>query len=255
MRLLAIPCYASILFFCTLYTSIQAQPAAKDSLITASAYSNALQVYHHYIAPDPGLYRGSEYVQYAYTLKAGHPYFDDVHMQQGSVFYAGLLYENIKLLYDLVRGEVVINTPYVAFSNYTIALINEQLDYFTIQNHLFINLRDTLNPSAPHRGFYEQLFKDRITLYKKEKKEILEDLSSGKVERSILASEFYYLKKGPIYYAVNNKRSLLLALNDRRKEVRRFIRKNDLGIRHDKENTLMKVAAWYNGEISNTANK
>jgi len=86
-------------------------------------------------------------------------------------------------------------------------------------------------------------------------KEILEDLSSGQVERSIVPSVFYYLKKGSIYYAVNNKRSLLQALNDRRKEVRKFIRKNDLGIRHDKENTLMKVAAWYNGEISNTANK
>src|SRR5882757_4954657 len=108
MRLLAIPYYSSLLFFCSLYTPTRAQPTAKDSLITANAYSNVLQVYHQYLTPETGLYRGSEYVQYAYTFKTGHPYFDDIHMQKGSVFYAGILYENLKLFYDLIREEVVI---------------------------------------------------------------------------------------------------------------------------------------------------
>ncbi len=252
MRLSAIPFYSCILFFCSLYTSIRAQPAGKDSLATRAAYYNALQVYHKYLTPETGLYRGSEYVQYAYSLKEGHPYFDDGHMQKGAVLYNGILYENIPLLYDLVKEQVVIDDSY---NNYTIFLINGQVDYFTIKAHLFIYFRDTLNPSAPRRGFYEQLYQDRIALYKKEKKVIQEDLSSGKLERNIEASASYYLKKGTAWYAVNNKKSLLAALDDRRREAKKFIRKNGLNVRRDKENTLLKVTAWYNGEISNTANK
>jgi hypothetical protein len=252
MRLSAIPYYSCLLFFCSLHTSIRAQPAGKDSLITTGAYYNALQVYHRYLTPETGLYRGSEYVQYAYTLKEGHPYFDDGRMKKGSVLYNGILYEDLPLLYDLVKEQVVLNDSY---DNYTIFLINEQIDYFTIQDHLFINFRDSLNPSAPHRGFYEQLNKDRIALYKKEKKVVQEDISSGKLERNIEPSVSYYLKKGPTWYSVNNKRSLLYALDDRRREVKKFIRKNGLNVRKNKENTLLKVTAWYNSEISTTANK
>ena len=189
-------------------------------------------------------------MEYAYSLRDGHPFFDDGHLQKGTVFYDSILYEDLLLLYDLVKEQVVINDSY---DNYKIFLINEQLDQFTIQRHLFINLKDSLTPSAPPHGFYEQLYKDRITLLKKEKKQVREDLTSGKVEKFIDQSVSYYLKKGTIYYAVNNKRSLLSALNDKHREVKKFKRKNGLSMRHDKENTLLQVASWYNGQLSETA--
>ncbi|HEX9513837.1 MAG TPA: hypothetical protein VF939_25275 [Puia sp.] len=252
MRLLAISPYAGILLFCCLYLSIQAQPTGKDSVATPDEYSNALKVYHHYLAPETGLYRGSQYAEYAFSLRDGHPFFDDGHLQKGTVFYGGILYENLMLLYDLVKEQVVIDDSY---DNYKLFLINGQLDRFTIQHHLFINLRDSLTPSAPRRGFYEQLYKDRVTLLKKERKLVMEDLSSGKLEKFIDYSVYYYLKKGAVYYSVNNRQSLLNALNDRHKEVKKFIRKNGLSMRHDTQNTLLKVAAWYNGQFSDTANK
>ncbi|HWK04744.1 MAG TPA: hypothetical protein VNS58_13985 [Puia sp.] len=252
MRLLAISPYAGILLFCCLYSSIRAQSTGKDSIVTQDGYYNALQVYHHYLTPETRLYRGSQYVEYAYWLRDGHPFFDDGRLQKGTIFYDSILYEGILLLYDLVKEQVVISDSY---DNYKLFLINEQLDHFTIQRHLFITLKDSLNPSAPRHGFYEQLYKDRITLLKKEKKVIMEDLTTGKVEKFIDASVSYYLKKGAVYYAVNNKQSLLSALNDRHKEIKKFIRKNGLSMRHDKENTLLQVAAWYNGQLSDMANK
>ena len=126
---------------------------------------------------------------------------------------------------------------------------HQQIDRFTIENHVFIHLTDSLNPTAPRYGYYEQLYKGRISLLKKEKKTIGEDLSvpSLGVQKFIVHTVSYYLRIGNIYYPVNNKRSLLNALKDRSKEVRKFIRKNDLSVRNDKENTLLKVTAWYNG--------
>ena len=88
-------------------------------------YYNALQIYHQYVTPETGLFRGSEYVQYGHTLREGHPFFDDGHQQQGSIFYDRILYENVMILYDQVRQQVVINDPY---EDYKLFLINEQID-------------------------------------------------------------------------------------------------------------------------------
>jgi len=252
MRLSVVQLCPGYLLLCCLCTHIQAQPDSRDSLHPPGAYYNALQLYHQYVTPETGLYRGSEYVQYGYTLKEGHPFFDDGHQQQGTIFYNGILFENLMILYDQVREQVVIND---AYENYKLFLINAQIDYFTIQHHFFTNLRDNLNPSAPSPGFYEQLFTDRITLLKKEHKTVQTDLSSGKVEGYIVYSVSYYLKKGAIYYPVNNKRSLWQAMGDKRSEAKKFIRKNRLNIHDDKEKMLLQVAAWYNGELSGSANK
>jgi hypothetical protein len=239
--------------FCTglvlynlLSLSMQAQPAGKDSLGTGVAYARALQLYHAYLVPETGLYRGGQYGEYAFFFKEGHPYFDENHMREGTILYNGVLYEHISLLFDLVKELVVINDP---FNAYKIALINQQIDRFTIENHVFIHLTDSLNPSAPRYGYYEQLYKGRVSLLKKEKKTIGEDLSAPAlgVQKFIIYAVSYYLQKGNIYYLVNNKRSLFNALKDRNKEVRKFIRKNGLSVRNDKENTLLKVTAWYNG--------
>jgi hypothetical protein len=50
---------------------------------------------------------------------------------------------------------------------------------------------------------------------------------------------------GKVYHTVNNNKSLLYVLKDRKKEVRKFIRTNHLSMRRDRENTLIKVTAWY----------
>jgi len=237
-----------LLLYLLLSLHIQAQPAGneKDSLITSAGYTGALQLYHNYLNPETGLYRGPRYMEYVHTLREGHPYFDDGHMHEGVVFYDKILYEHLLLLYDLVKGWVVINDP---FNNYKIALIGEEVDSFAIGAHFFLHLRDSLNPSQPHNGFYERIYMGRTSLLKKEKEIIEDDLSipAMGVQHYITHTVSYYLKKGNTYHAVNNKASLLAAMKDRSKELRKFIRKNGLGIRKDKENMLLKAAAWYDG--------
>jgi hypothetical protein len=234
------------LFFYILVTNlltltIQAQSADNDTLTPHRAWNNAVQQYHDYLTPESGLYRGSEYVQYAYQLKEGHPYFDQDHMRKGSVLYRGIRYNDLPLIYDLVKQLLVINDP---FNTFKIALINEEIDSFTIANHIFIRLKDSLDPSAPRVGFYEQLYKGRTWILKKEKKEIREEINLT-VDRFIDQSVSYYLKKGNTYFPVNNKRALLHALNDKSQETKKFMRRNSLRMTADKENTLIKVAAWY----------
>lgn len=210
------------------------------------AYNNAVDQYHAYLKPEPGLYRGKRYIEYSYQLSEGHPFFGDGKMHKGTLLYNGILYEDLMLWYDMVKDLAVITSPYGA---YKVFLINTQLESFTIGEHTFVRLSDSLNPTAPRNGFYEQLYKGQISLLKKNRKFIREDLQLSGVRGYIDSTVSYYIKKGNSYYSVGNRRSLLRALKDRSKDASKFIRQNKLSIRRDLENSLIKVSAWYDAQI------
>ena len=221
----------------------RAQSLAGNSL-TQTAYDSAVSQYHNYMVPETHLFRGNEYVAYVQTLKEGYPYFGENSRRKGMVAYNKIIYGDIYLYYDLVTQEVVINDFYDVFK---IALYNELVDSFSIENHFFIHLRDSLNPTAPRNGFYERLYNGHIQLLKKEKKEIQEDLYSSNVVLRFIhgADSAYYLKIGDAYHPVNNNRSLQNALKDHRKELKKFLRTQQLSMRRAREITLIKVTAWY----------
>lgn len=224
----------------------QGQSALQDSSINGRAYGLALKQYHSYLDPEPNLYRGGQYAEYAFMLKEGHPYFGEERLRKGTVVYNGILYDNVLLLYDEVKDLLVIPDPLKVFK---ISLISYQVDSFTIEDHSFVRLNDSLNRSQPENGYYEQLYKGHVSLLKRERKIVQEDISNlaEGVRRFIEVHVSYYVKRGNEYYPVNNKSSLLYALKDKNKEARKFIRQNHLNLRKDKENTLVKVVTWYNG--------
>ncbi|HVU58322.1 MAG TPA: hypothetical protein VHD83_24845 [Puia sp.] len=233
------------LLLCFLFPAgIRAQFSQNDSLIESTAYNNAVSLYHAYLKPEPGLFRGKRYREYSYQLAEGHPFFGDGKMHKGSVLYDSVLYQDLMLWYDMVKDQLVMTSPYGAYKIY---LIGNQVDSFTIGDHIFIHQKDSLNPSAPRRGFYEQLYKGQISVLKKNKKVIHEDLQLSGVRQFIDSSLSYYIKKGDTYYSIGNKRSLSHALKDRSKDLNKFLRQNKLKVRKDLENTLIKVAAWYDG--------
>ena len=230
------------LSFCALIA--RGQSPFNDSLSTDTAYTAALGLYHTYMAPEASLYRGDEYAPYGRLLRSGQPFFGEGKALRGMVCYNGILYHNVSLYYDLVYDEVIMDD---VFHIQKIRLVGPQIAYFTLGPHYFIHLLDSLNPTAPRNGYYEVIYKGRITLLKRETKTIQEELNPGSpVQRFIEgADSSFYLKIGGTYHSVNSTGSLLHMLKDRKKAVRNYIRTNDLSMRYDKENTLIKVVAWY----------
>ena len=239
-------CAALLACHC-LVLSTQAQHTPMDSLAADPAFTFALEQYHTWLDPEPSLYRGPQYVEYDYLLKKGQPWFGDGQMHKGQIRYDSILYADLTLAYDEVTDQVVINEPY---ESYKIALISELISQFAIGSHLFVRLTDSLNPSAPKNGFYEQLYKGRTTLLKKEKKNIRKDESSEKegVTQYILSNTSWYLKKGNAYYPVDNKSLVFTALRDKNKELKTYIRNNDLDLKKDKDNALIKILTWYDNQ-------
>jgi hypothetical protein len=224
----------------------QAQPTVPDTLISDSAYGLALRQYHTWLDPEPNLYRGGQYAEYGFLLKEGHPFFGEDRFHNGTVTYNGILYENVLLLFDEVLDVLVIPDPLKVFK---ISLIPAQVSAFTIGDHSFVRLSDSLNRSQPANGFYEQLYKGHVSLLKRERKTIQEDVSNPAegIQRLIEVHVSYYFERGGEYYPVNNKGSLLYALKDKSREASKFMRHNHLKVRKNKENTLVKVVAWYDG--------
>lgn len=237
--------FCLFLAFCALLIPpTRAQSAAQDSLYVQTSYDSSLSFYHTYMTPETHLFRGDEYVTYVQMLKEGYPYFGENTRRKGTVTYDKTFYKDVYLYYDLVTGQVVMNDFYNVFK---IALIGDLIDSFSIENHIFIHLRDSLNPTAPRNGFYERLYNGHIELIKKEKKQIEEDLyTTDHVLKFIHgADSSYYLKIGNVYHPVNNSKSLSNVFKDKKKDLRKFIRSQQLSMRKDRENTLIKVTAWY----------
>jgi hypothetical protein len=224
----------------------QPQPTTKDNQLSDSAYSDALQLYHAYMTPEPALYRGNRYVDYSNRIQQGQPFFVSGDMRIGTLTYNGIIYDHVPMIYDLVLGIVVINDPMRVFK---ISLIMDLVDSFNIADHPFIRLRDSLNPSAPRNGYYERLYQREggFTLLKKEKKTYIQNMvvSSDNIQNYINYSVAYYLKKGNTYYSINSKKALYAVLKDRKPDVKKFIRKNSLNWRQDKESLILKVVSWY----------
>lgn len=233
----------SLLFCVPLFLPGRAQTLA-DNEPGQTAYDSAVSQYHASMVPETHLFRGAEYVTYAQTLKEGYPYFGENSLRKGMVAYNKIVYNNVYLYYDLVTGQVVMNDFYNVFK---IALYNPLIDSFSIEDHFFIQLRDSLNPTAPRNGFYERLYNGHILLLKKEKKEIQEDLYSSNVAQRFIrgADSTYYFKIGNVYHPVNNNRSLQNVLRDQRAALKKFIRTQHLSMRKQREITLIKVTAWY----------
>jgi hypothetical protein len=223
---------------------LKAQSVARDNTLTDSGYANALTLYHTFLTPEPGLYKGNEYADYAHLLRNGHPFYGDNKLKIGTISYHGIRYRDVPILYDIVYDQVIIGDYYHIFK---IILTGQLIDRFTIEGHSFIRLTDSITPGMPKVGFYEELYAGRVTLIKKETKQIQEDLNDGdRAQRFIEGTDSsYWLRMGNVYYPVNHNKSLLATLKDKKKELRRFIRSNNLSMRKDRENTLIKVAAWY----------
>ena len=223
-----------------------AQSSLKESLASDSAYAFALRQYHSYVAPEVGLYRGIQYIDYDYTVQKGQPFFGPDSIRYGSVWYDGMGYDHVRMLYDLVKGQLVISDPN---NIYKISLFMDLVDSFQLDGHLLLRIRDSLAPSSLRSGFCEILYRGGVTLLKRERKSLHENLviSSDNIKLFIDGTSSYYLRKGRSYEPVNNRKEVFDLMKDKRSEVRKLIRKSGLKWHTNKEEILLLVTRWYDG--------
>jgi hypothetical protein len=248
MRLWAL---IKLYFFCAFFLhsfNIAAQAPAPDAAAESPALQRALEVYHQSLSPETGLYNGAEYtysIYYPFIIDQGDPFFQSKRFDTGSLVYNNILYKKVPLLYDIVKGELLINDP---GNTYIIRLHNERIDWFNLWGQTFVQVKKDSSNGTIQTGFYNILYNGNTSLYKRPSKLLKESyVNSMGLHKYVVEIDAYFVKKGNLFYEVKNKKALLALMGDRKKEVEQFIKKNRLSYRKDQENALVKIVAYYDG--------
>lgn len=198
----------------------------------------AVKQFYHDIGENAFLYNGTEYVN-ADPLLKGDPYFLGNVVWHGSVVYNNVAYFNIELLYDIWNDDVITRR----YNNGVLMnLIGEKIKTFTLGNHSFIRLTRGDNGNASlTTGFYELIYDGNTQVLAKHRKYI----DKGNAETGFVESTHYFIRKNGGYFAVRHKRELLSLLSDKRDAVKKFLKANDLNYKQQPQETLARVAAFY----------
>ena len=202
---------------------------------------NAIDIYYRSLGEGSPLYNGSEYIEYAYTLQDGHPFFKSSAWSNGSIVLEGMNFHEVPMLYDLVKDQVIIEN----FQRvYKINLPADKIQQFTLSGHHFVRI--VRNSSGQiQTGFYDQLYNGKIAVYAKREKKIIEEHINLQINNLVVEHNAYYIKKDSNYYIIKNKRALIDALKDKRKAIQQYLKKIRLKFRDDPETVVELVAEYY----------
>jgi hypothetical protein len=239
---------ASCLFKCLVFLFVTktavAQSATADSLFMQQLADQTASRYMQMIGRQSRIYNGLQYPGYPYSFVKGHPFFKAEGFRKGVMEYDGILYKDVQLLYDELSDILIIQ-----LKEQFLQLPSARVASFSIeQNHFVAILKDSLHNNVPGKAaFYEVLFDGKIPLYRQEVKSIFEELTSDQgILRYIQSKPTYYIRKGNNYFTVRNKRAILKVFSNKKKEIRTFIKDNQLNFTNDPEGYLVKVVRYYN---------
>ncbi|MFT2009483.1 hypothetical protein ACMA1I_12465 [Pontibacter sp. 13R65] len=221
--------------------AVLAQTQPKDTAFVQAAISQAVGAYRNAIGNSAHLYTGIEYFDYRKYLREGHQFLVTDELVKGDVVYEGILYEQVPLLYDIVKDELIVKLESRAFNQ---KLISQKVAQFNWKGQVFQRFpADSL--TSFQSGFYELLLQNEVLVLAKRAK-IIEEVPENRLIKTVFRrADGYYIQKDLRYYPITSKRSLYTVFKDQKKELKRFYRVQDLKFRANKEKTIVAVATEY----------
>ena len=242
----SLPKYLLLFLIACCVKNVAHAQAVADSLDAkqTTVYTNIERDFYKKIGPQSRLYNGMQYDLYNPHMK-GNAYYDDVDSwNKGSVFYDGYLYTNVNMMYDIYKDEVVI----LIYNNFMrISLISEKIRDFNLLDQHFIYLKNNpTNSNSLKTGFYGELYGGKIQVLSKKTKNIQNSTDYlGNITPYFSPVKYYYLFKNGKYYTVNSQGAFLDALSDHKKEIKQFIRTNNIKFKKAPEQAMTAIAAYY----------
>jgi hypothetical protein len=219
------------------YVSAQTSTDSTGLSLVIANYNTAIGQQSH-------LYNGPEYEFYDPLIKGNAYVFDNKSFTPGSVKYGTAVYRDIPMLYDLNKDVVVV----LLYNHFTkFSLLNERVHEFWLLNHHFIRLNaDSTGKAALATGFYDQLYQGKnIGIIVKRAKSIQTSTGNNTIESFFSETKNYYVKKGNNYLSFSGKGGLLDIFKDKKKELRQYIKTNNLDFRENLEQAIVSAATYY----------
>jgi len=224
-------------------THVSGQSIQEDSILNQAALEHTLSVYYNQLGDQSPIYNGSLYRGYDVNFQGGSPYFlGGKATPGGSVVYDSMLFTNVRLIYDDLAQILVVEDE-----GFKLRLVNERVSAFTIGGHHFVRIFPASGyQGLPDSGYFELSYPGTTSVLKWTKKKFREDISvSEGLTRFVDKSESYYIYAGRRWLYIKSRKDLLQILGDHRKEIQRFMKKNNLNYKKDKDNTIVQVAGYY----------
>ncbi len=177
-----------------------------------------------------------------YSKVIGDQFFLTYTFLKGSVTYNGRRFNNLDLKYDIVNDELILSIePYQS-----ILMNKEMVDSFSLvyenRNYNIINAgNDTSNVL---RGYVNVLYDGPSTMYVKYTKKILPLAVDGKYDLFFQENRTY-LRKGTEIVPVTGKKKLLNLLEDKKKEIRYYMKRSRFKFSRKDPNTFIPVLKYY----------
>jgi hypothetical protein len=177
-----------------------------------------------------------------YSKAFGDQFFLTNTFLKGSVTFNGRRFNNLDLKYDITNDELILS-----IESYPIILMNKELvDSFSLvfenRNYHIINAgTDTSNVL---RGYVNVLYDGPTALYVKYTKKIHPLAVDGRYDLFVQEHRIY-LRKGTEIVPVRGKRKLLNLLEDKKKEIRYYMRICRFKLMRKDPNTFIPVLDYY----------
>jgi hypothetical protein len=229
-----------LFFFCLL--KADAQLSSQDSIIDVQTKDSVVALFNNTIKGNIGLYNGSEYLYGGHNVK-GFPYFKSEDVLKGTVLYDDILYNDVPMRFDLTTNELII-LDYT--KNFPIKLITSKLDYFVIDSSRFINSANNYGIPLPQTtDFYEVLYHNKSTVLARKEKQLILSSKLDENDSHYIEFDWYYIYANDKLYKVDNEKSVLNVFEEKKTDVKKFIKANDLSFKKNFESAVIRTAAYY----------
>lgn len=161
---------------------------------------------------------------------------------KGSVTFNGRKFDNLDLKYDIHNDELILS-----IESYPVIMMNkEMVDSFSLiaGNWTFHVINAGTDTSNVLRGYVNVLYNGPSTLYVKYAKMIQPLGDEGKYDLFYQKHQAY-LKKGPVIVTVEGKRKLINLLEDKKNEIRDYMKRSRIKIMKQDPYTFIPILEYY----------
>jgi hypothetical protein len=210
----------------------------REPVRSASAYSFVIQKN----PSDKQLLLNGRIWRNKYSKAVGDQFFLSNVFLKGTVIFNGRRFDNLDLLYDINSDELLLRTE-----SYPIIMMNkEMVDSFILvfDNRKYYVINAGKDSPGVLKGYVNIMYDGPSELYVKYKKNIQPLAVDGRYDL-FHPSNSVYLKKGSEIVPVAGKKEFLNLLEDKKKEIRLYLKSNRLKLRQKDPETYIPVLRYY----------
>lgn len=216
-----------------------------DSFFIRTSKEKAINMYFDYMDDQLSVFNGWEYKDYDRFIE-GDQFFLTNEAVEGSVTYDGVTYPNLQIRYDIANDVVVLRHPSQSGYISDVQIPGNRISSFSILEHDFIRIEsDSITDTNLSSGFYDLIHDSEYKVLAKRIKSLVESAGISNVEKEFIYKERFYVFKDGEYYPIRGRRSFLKIFPERKKEIRRFMRRNNLRFSEDKEKAIKGASHYY----------